>query len=122
MVDKRTIAQLQEKLEREHATLELELTDIGRINPANPNDWEGTPGVLDADDTPDPNVLADRFEETTTNNAIVEELEGRYNSVTRALERMKEGTYGVCEVCGEKIAVERLMANPAATTCIAHTK
>lgn len=122
MIDKRTIQNFQERLERELATLELELMDIGRINPANKNDWEGTPGVFDVDDTPDPNIIADRFEETTTNNAIVEELEERYNSVKKALDHIKNDTYGVCEVCGEEISMARLEVNPAATTCITHTK
>jgi len=30
------------------------------------------------------------------------------------------GTYGVCEICEETIAPERLQANPAARTCAEH--
>lgn len=37
--------------------------------------------------------------------------------VERALERMQEGTYGTCELCGEPIAKGRLEALPHATTC-----
>jgi DnaK suppressor protein len=47
------------------------------------------------------------------------ELEAReLNQIERALVRMKQGTYGVCEVCQSKIPVARLNALPYSTTCI----
>ena len=36
----------------------------------------------------------------------------------RAAERLADGTYGHCRVCGDVIAPERLEALPATTTCI----
>lgn len=39
-------------------------------------------------------------------------------SIENALERMKEGSYGQCEVCGGRIPVARLQALPYATMCI----
>jgi DnaK suppressor protein len=35
-----------------------------------------------------------------------------------ALERMRSGTYGLCEVCGGKIPLARLNALPYASNCI----
>jgi RNA polymerase-binding protein DksA len=35
-----------------------------------------------------------------------------------ALERLADGSYGVCEECGDEIPVERLRAHPAATRCV----
>jgi DnaK suppressor protein len=35
-----------------------------------------------------------------------------------ALGRLAEGSYGVCEACGEDIDERRLMARPVATYCI----
>lgn len=35
-----------------------------------------------------------------------------------ALKKIKDGTYGECESCGEPIAVARLMARPVAQLCI----
>ncbi|MDP2650078.1 MAG: TraR/DksA C4-type zinc finger protein [bacterium] len=121
MVDKNTTEALKQKLEQELATLELELTDIGRMNPANPSDWEGTAGALKTG-TADQGVLADRFEEVTTNEGIVNELEVRYANVKKALDRIKDGTYGTCEECGEEIPIARLEANPAASTCVSHAE
>ena len=38
--------------------------------------------------------------------------------IDAALERISDGTYGVCEECGEQIGVERLKARPVTTLCI----
>ena len=35
-----------------------------------------------------------------------------------ALQRIDEGTFGICEVCGGKISEKRLMARPVTTLCI----
>ena len=35
-----------------------------------------------------------------------------------ALKRIEEGSYGICEACGEDIDEKRLMARPEATLCI----
>jgi len=39
-------------------------------------------------------------------------------SIEHALERMRDGEYGLCEVCGSKIPMARLNALPYATICI----
>jgi DnaK suppressor protein len=47
------------------------------------------------------------------------ELEAReLSQIERALARMKQGTYGLCEHCQGKIPVSRLNALPYSTTCI----
>lgn len=47
------------------------------------------------------------------------ELESReLIQVGRALDRLKQGTYGVCEGCQKKIPVARLNALPFTTTCV----
>jgi RNA polymerase-binding transcription factor DksA len=35
---------------------------------------------------------------------------------------MDRGEYGVCEVCGEPIKIERLKVYPEAETCVKHAK
>jgi DnaK suppressor protein len=35
-----------------------------------------------------------------------------------ALDRIEEGTYGICETCGGEIGLKRLKARPVATKCI----
>jgi len=47
------------------------------------------------------------------------ELESReLTQIERALGRLKQGTYGVCEGCQKKIPVARLNALPFSTTCV----
>ena len=35
-----------------------------------------------------------------------------------ALQRIEEGTFGICDVCGKRISEKRLMARPVTTLCI----
>lgn len=46
------------------------------------------------------------------------EFEGRLEEIDRALEKIDEGTYGVCDRDGKAISPERLLAIPEATRCI----
>jgi DnaK suppressor protein len=47
------------------------------------------------------------------------EVESReLGSIEKALERVKDGSYGKCEICGGKINLTRLKALPYATNCI----
>jgi DnaK suppressor protein len=38
--------------------------------------------------------------------------------IKKALERMDNGTFGICESCGENISMKRLKARPVTTQCI----
>ena len=38
--------------------------------------------------------------------------------IKKALERIDNGTFGICETCGEEIAVKRLKARPVTSQCI----
>jgi DnaK suppressor protein len=46
-------------------------------------------------------------------------LAAKRRDVERALEKLDEGTYGVCDRCGGAIAPERLAAVPWAVRCVA---
>lgn len=108
-------------LEEELKLLENELNSVGRKNPDNPKDWEAEPDE-EAQPTADSIDYADEIEEFEENTAILKELEIRYNEVKGALDRIGKGTYGTCGVCGKEIPEARLEANPAASTCLEHTK
>lgn len=47
-------------------------------------------------------------------------VDGQRRQVLAALERIDEGSYGTCAVCGERIDDERLEARPEAITCREH--
>lgn len=38
--------------------------------------------------------------------------------IEKALDRIEEGSYGICETCGEDISVKRLEARPVTEQCI----
>lgn len=109
----------KKKLEAELATLETELKSVGHRNPNNPKDWEADSKEVDinASDLAD---IADNIGNYEQNTAILKPLEVQYNDVRRALDKIKAGTYGICEVAKEPIEKERLEANPAARTCLKH--
>lgn len=47
------------------------------------------------------------------------EVESReLGQIDKAIEKINEGTYGVCEICGENISLARLKALPFANKCI----
>lgn len=109
----------KEKLEEELFLVEKELNEIGRKNPDNKNDWEAEPADMNIDSA-DSNETADNIEEFEGNTAVLKELETKYNDIKNALEKIEKGTYGICEISGEPIEEDRLIANPAARTCKAH--
>jgi DnaK suppressor protein len=38
--------------------------------------------------------------------------------IKKALDRIENDTFGICEICGEDISIERLKARPVTTQCI----
>lgn len=113
------INKYREALVAEKSKLEAELATVGRRNPQNPQDWDAIPGQHD-DDRSDENDNADALNELVNDEAIVRQLETQLAEVEAALGRIEDGTYGICEVSGQKIEADRLEANPAARTCKAH--
>jgi len=108
----------KEKLETEKKSLEEELGQIAIFN-TETGIWEATPdqemmGEIDDNDA------ADRFEDFEERSAMTTTLQTRLSDVNRALAKIENGTYGICEVCGEPIEEDRLEANPAARTNKAH--
>jgi DnaK suppressor protein len=59
---------------------------------------------------------------TETDREFVLRLAGRervmIHKLQRAIERMGDGEYGVCDTCGNAIGFKRLMARPVATQCV----
>ena len=74
--------------------------------------------ALDANDLPDEMDLAS----SEYLQSFTFRLRGREKSfldkITKALERIDNGTFGVCEECGDEISVKRLEARPETTLCI----
>ena len=115
----RQIEKFKKLLEDERDFIEKELKTVSVKNPNLNEDW-----VPDVDTTSNSDGdEADRSEHSVDyqkNIAITADLEKRLNNVNLALDKIKEGKYGICEKSGDPIEVKRLEANPAARTCINH--
>jgi len=108
-----------EALKTELLQIVDDLKKIGIHNPSVKEDWIATPGeIIDAE--PDENIAADRSEDWQERRATLATLETRYNNINRALKKIADGTYGMCEICGDAIEEDRLAVNPAARTNKAH--
>lgn len=70
-----------------------------------------------ADDEHDPEGPT-MTQEWSQRTAVLADAESEVAEVERALARLAEGSYGVCENCGKPISVARLEARPTATLCI----
>lgn len=107
------------KLEKELKNLENELKTVGHKNPDNSKDWEPISNDIDEEASDDVD-MAENIENYERNTAILKPLEIQYNDVKHALDKIKKGTYGLCEICKKPIEAKRLEANPSARTCLAH--
>lgn len=58
--------------------------------------------------------------EREKDRSISEGIDAKLSEIDAALERIAQGEYGVCEVCGREIGDERLEAVPATRFCRDH--
>ena len=74
--------------------------------------------TLDADDLPDEMDLAS----SEYLHSFTFRLRGRekvfLEKIDHALEKIKDGSFGICEQCGEPISIKRLEARLETTLCI----
>lgn len=115
-IEQSELENFRELLERERDEVEDELGAHGRVMDEN-GDWQGSSEEADGEEA-DPLDAANNIEDLVTNVPLVEKLEDRHIDIVDALEKIENGTFGLCEVSGEPIPLERLKANPAARTTV----
>lgn len=104
------------KLLAEKEIISKELAGLGAKQDLKTGNWEATPDATDAPES-DENDLGDKYEDYNLENETVETLEARLNDINSALQKIEDGKFGICEICGAQIEEDRLSANPAARTC-----
>jgi len=72
-----------------------------------------------ADDEHDPEGQTIAYERSQL-AALITSAEGHLAGIDAARRRLDNGTYGICEVCGEPIPAARLDVRPTARTCVQH--
>ncbi|WP_239094591.1 TraR/DksA family transcriptional regulator [Planotetraspora silvatica] len=83
-------------------------------------DWDAiveSSALVATDDEHDPEGSSTAFERAHV-QALLDQAQSHLADLDTAMERLDDGTYGVCERCGRPVAVERLKVRPAAKTCI----
>jgi DnaK suppressor protein len=109
-MDQQTVDRLRERLEGERDELRRQLDDLGaRRDAEGIEEPDLDEGFADAGQ-----AAAERSSLLTLVRSLRDTLAG----VEGALHRMDNGSYGLCERCGQPIAEERLEALPAAQLCL----
>ncbi|MBZ4686213.1 MAG: transcriptional regulator, TraR/DksA family [Desulfomicrobiaceae bacterium] len=67
---------------------------------------------------PDMTDEADRIQTSLRDLARYHAVVRRCEELEKALQSLARGDYGICELCGEPIALRRLMAVPSTRLCI----
>ena len=94
------------------------LSDLGELS--RPDDHENdnmSAKFPEYGDKPDEN--AQEIADYSTTVATEKVLEKSLEDVEAALQRIKDGTYGICKYCGNPIPEKRLLARPTASSCVA---
>lgn len=74
--------------------------------------------TFDTDDLPDEIDLASSEYQQSMVFRLRDREKYLLEKIDKALERIADGTFGVCEQCEEEISVKRLEARPVTTLCI----
>ena len=106
------LEKLKAKLLERQKTLEQEVRDKREQAASEGND-EPLGGVGDAGDESVLRMITDL--DITEAGRDVEEL----RDIDAALRRIDDGSYGMCDDCGQEIGFPRLEVQPTATRCIA---
>lgn len=115
---KEKLKHFQGLLETEKQALEEQLQSLGhRLNDS--GDWIAVPMEQDGNEADylDQATHVEAFEDRV---GALTQLEVQYHDVTRALNKIANNTYGICEISGDKIEEDRLEANPSSRTCKKH--
>jgi DnaK suppressor protein len=110
------IAEFQVLLEEERQRIAGAIAYLHEDNPRSLEDELGELAGRGAD-----NHLGDMASITfdrELDEGLEEGAQQTLEQINRAIARLDDGTYGICERCGHAIAEERLRARPWATLCI----
>ena len=114
-MNSKLIEELKGKLEEEKKSIQKELESFASEDPNLKHNWDTKyPNREDGDKDDE----ADEVQEYDNMLSLEHSLELKLKDVKSALEKIENGTYGICENCGKKITEERLLACPEAKTCL----
>ena len=118
-MEKSLIEQLKQKLEKDKATIEKELSSFAKKDPKLKGDWDSQfPRFGEGAGSERLEEEADEVEEYANRLPVEFSLELKLKDIVSALKKIENGSYGKCEKCGEQIPEERLKIYPEARFCL----
>jgi RNA polymerase-binding transcription factor len=111
---KKELDELRQRLEAEHAELQVQLTTIEETSFATSQSDISGEVAFDEENADAGTFTFERERDLSIENNV-RDLMGK---IDRALARMEAGTYGICSRCGKPIEKARLKALPYADLCI----
>ena len=109
---KREFKELRSRLENERKHLTEELAQILTNAQLSDERREGSPFGKREEEATETSELEKRL-------ALEKRIRDQLAAVEHALEKFEQGTYGLCDKCGEPIDPARLEALPQASLCLA---
>lgn len=106
----------RELLDQERARLSDVRDELAQVHSQSERESLGEPTVSDQH----PGDVGTETFNREADISLLEQVEAELGDVEIALRRLDEGTYGLCEACGEPIGDERLEALPATRFCLKH--
>jgi RNA polymerase-binding protein DksA len=116
VVSRRSQAGVRARLEAERDRLEDVRASLTEDAPPDGSQHLATAELSLGDQHP-ADVGTEMFEREK-DYSILEQVAAEIQEVDRALHRLEQGTYGICEDCGRPIAAARLAARPSANLCV----
>jgi RNA polymerase-binding transcription factor DksA len=111
---KKELGDLRIRLEEEQAQLDTQLTSIVEDSVAiAQSELAGDVGT-DDESTDAGTATSEREKDLSIENNVRDLLQ----KIDRALKRMNDGSYGVCDICGKNIEKARVKALPYVDLCI----
>jgi|DewCreStandDraft_3_1066083.scaffolds.fasta_scaffold00992_5 DnaK suppressor protein len=114
-LSKRDLARFKRRLEEEQRRLLLELEGVEEVVEGAREEMSGMNFEGYDEDLAD--FAVDTFEREK-GLVLESSIQDLLAQVEAALKKIEEGTYGICERCGQPIHIERLEALPWAKLCI----
>jgi len=106
----------REQLEQERDRIQKELSTFATQNTE--GTWDSTHPQYNSDDNLDLENETVEVEAYVNRLPLEQNFEKRLDAINKALERIKNGTYGICVNCGKPIPEKRLEVMPEADRCL----
>lgn len=114
-MDKKLLGELEANLEAQKISLQKELETFAQKDEKTKHNWEAKyPNREDGDKEEE----ADEVQQYENALSLEYSLETKLKDVNIALDKIKNGKYGICDNCGKEIDEQRLRACPEARTCL----